>query len=114
MEAQEQGQEVELAQQRSLLNRGLRYVRTHSYAIVLMFLAAYLLFFSENNFVSLYIAKRRIASLEEKCEYYRKKIEADKAHLEQLRTDNVNLEKYAREQFYMHREGEDIYVVEEE
>lgn len=114
MQEQEINQGIDTATRRSLLSRGLRYVRTHTFAIVLLFLAAYLLFFSENNLVSLYVAKRRIATLEQTCDYYRKKIEADRAHLEQLRTNNVNLEKYAREQFYMHREGEDIYVVEEE
>lgn len=114
MEEQQAGQGLETAAQRGLLDRGLRYARAHSFALILIFLAAYLLFFSENNLVSLYIAQRRITSLEETCEYYRNKIDSDRAHLEQLRTDNVNLEKYAREQFYMHRDGEDIYVVEDE
>lgn len=98
---------------RSLFNRALRYVRTHRFALILIFLAAYLLFFSENNLVSILIARRRIAELEERCDYYREKITVDRARLEQLRTDNVNLEKYAREQFYMHREDEDVYVLEE-
>ena len=98
---------------RSLVNRALRYVRTHRFALMLIFLAAYLLFFSENNLVSILIARRRIAELEERCDYYREKITEDRARLEQLRTDNVNLEKYAREQFYMHREDEDVYVLEE-
>ena len=98
---------------RSLFNRALRYVRTHRFALILIFLAAYLLFFSENNLVSILIARRRIAELEERCDYYREKITEDRARLEQLRTDNVNLEKYAREQFYMHREDEDVYVLEE-
>lgn len=113
MEEPQVHQEPQSMAQRSPLARGFRYVRTHSFAIILIFLIVYLTFFSENNLVSIFVAKRRIAKLEEKCEYYRKKIDEDRAHLEQLRTDNVNLEKYAREQFYMHREGEDIYIVEE-
>lgn len=99
-------------EQRSPLGRGLRYIRGHGFLLILIFLVVYLAFLSENNLVSILTAKRRIAKLEAKCEYYRDKNAEDRLRLEQLRTDNVNLEKYAREQFYMHREGEEIYVVE--
>ena len=47
--------------------------------------------------------------LEQECEDYKGKIEqakSDKVDLEN------NLEKYAREKYYMHKPGEQVYIIE--
>ena len=44
-------------------------------------------------------------------EYYTKKIEVDKKKLRELKTDNDNLEKFAREQYHMKKADEDLYIV---
>ena len=43
--------------------------------------------------------------------YYTKKIEEDKRKLNELKTDNDNLEKFAREQYRMKKKDEDLYIV---
>ncbi len=43
--------------------------------------------------------------------YYLEKIEADRNRLEELRTNNENLEKFAREQYLMKRADEEIFVI---
>ena len=44
-------------------------------------------------------------------EYYRIKIEEDSRMLQELKTDNDNLEKFAREQYRMKKPDEDLYIV---
>ena len=44
----------------------------------------------------------------------KERIDADSRRLEQLKTNNKNLEKFAREQYYMKKADEDIFVVVEE
>lgn len=55
-----------------------------------------------------------INRLEEDKRYYKKKIEETKARLDELRTNNDNLEKYAREQYFLKKENEDIFLIVEQ
>ena len=71
------------------------------------------MFFDENNLVSHHRNKLRLKALKEQRIFYREKIEADKRKLEELRSGNDNLEKYAREQFYMTKPDEDLFLVVE-
>jgi cell division protein FtsB len=52
-----------------------------------------------------------LRKLKQDREYYIKKIEEDKRKLNELKTDNNNLEKFAREQYRMKRKDEDLYIV---
>ena len=46
--------------------------------------------------------------------YYQEKIKIDSRKLEELRTDRENLEKFAREQYLMKKDNEDIFIVKDE
>ena len=46
--------------------------------------------------------------------YYYEKIKIDSRKLEELRTDRENLEKFAREQYLMKKDNEDIFIVKDE
>lgn len=52
--------------------------------------------------------------MEKQKEYYIEKIATDSRKLKELRTDRENLEKFAREQYYMKRDNEDIFIVVDE
>lgn len=54
---------------------------------------------------------RELRKLRNEREYYLNKIEADRRKLQELKTDNDNLEKFAREQYRMKRADEDLYIV---
>lgn len=55
-----------------------------------------------------------IRQLEDDREFYLEQIEKDSARLHELTTDKENLEKYAREQFLMKKDNEDVFVIIEE
>jgi len=44
-------------------------------------------------------------------EYFINKIEEDKRKLKELKTDDENLEKFAREQYRMKKADEDLYII---
>ena len=52
-----------------------------------------------------------IRQLEQDSQYYNEQIRKDSTRLHELTTDKDNLEKYAREQFLMKKENEDVFVV---
>ena len=55
----------------------------------------------------------KIQELENEIQYYKEKIEADKKSLEDLHTRREHIERLAREQFFMKKENEDVYIIVE-
>ncbi|MDR0660602.1 MAG: septum formation initiator family protein [Prevotellaceae bacterium] len=73
----------------------------------------WLLFFDKTNLIDYISDKGKIRTLKAQKEHYEKGIQDITAQLEQLNTDNKSLEKFARERYYLKKEGEDIYLIEE-
>lgn len=57
---------------------------------------------------------RELEKMEAQKEYYKQKIETDTKRYHELKTNNENLEKFAREQYFMKKANEEIFVIEEE
>jgi cell division protein FtsB len=73
-----------------------------------------MLFFDQNNMVDRMKMRSEIRQLEDDREYYQEQILKDSTRLHELTTDKDNLEKFAREQYLMKKDNEDVYVVIEE
>ena len=71
-------------------------------------------FFDQNNVVDRMKMTREIRQLEDDREYYLEQIQKDSTRFHELTTDQDNLEKYAREQFFMKKSNEDVFEVIEE
>ena len=52
-----------------------------------------------------------LKTLKNDKEYYIKKIQSDKSKLYELKTNDHNLEKFAREQYKMKKPDEDLYII---
>ena len=85
----------------------------NKYAVAILIFLAWILFFDENNLMAHHRNKQRLKALKEQRVFCREKIEADKRKLEEVRSGNRNLEKYAREQYYMTKPDEDLFLVVE-
>ena len=85
--------------------KGKRFV-----IIALILFLVLVTFVDKNNLLDSWRLHRKIKTLEEQREFYLHKIEEDSLVLENLK-NNAFLERYARENFYMKREGETIYVI---
>jgi hypothetical protein len=93
-----------------LKGRFLSIIRNKFILTGLVFLV-WMLLFDSNNLVDRIRDLRYLRSLENDRVYYRDKIRTDSLKLRELRTDNENLEKFAREQYLMKKPDEEIFLV---
>ena len=71
-------------------------------------------FIDENSFVQSYRYSRQIAQLKKTAAQYRSSIESSRTRLDELTTNDENLEKYARETYQMKRADEDVFLIVED
>jgi cell division protein DivIC len=86
----------------------------NKYILTALLFLVWLLLFDQNNLTERKKMSREYNQLLEEREYYQKKIEEDRKRIEELKTDNDNLEKFAREQYLMKKDNEDIFVIVDE
>ncbi|MFP4059213.1 MAG: FtsB family cell division protein [Bacteroidales bacterium] len=86
----------------------------NKYILALVVFFIWLLFFDQNNLIDRFRTIYEINQLKKDKNYYIKNIEENSRRLDELQTDDENLEKFAREQYYMKKENEDIFIVIEE
>lgn len=70
----------------------------------------YLLFFSQNNLFSQFKLLKQVNALSEQEAYYTKEIAAIEAEEKKVFSDIREMERYAREHYWMKRDSEDIYI----
>jgi cell division protein DivIC len=83
----------------------------NKYFLTILIFIIWLLLFDSNNLIDRYRDMRELHKLKKDREYYIKRIEADSKKLHELKTDNQNLEKFAREQYLMKKPDEDLYII---
>lgn len=84
------------------------------YILAFLLFLSWIFFFDEHNLIQHYRNRQKLEQLKAQQEFFRQKIEADKQKLHELQTDDENLEKFAREQFQMKKENEDVFIIIEE
>lgn len=83
------------------------------YILIGVLFIVWMLFFDANSWIIHEELSTEINDLENEKNYYRKEIKKDKKELKKLTTDE-GLEEFAREQYYMKRENEEIFIIEYE
>jgi len=91
-------------------NKVFRFL-SNKYVIVLVLFIVWMGFFDENSFLNQRELDEEIDKLENANEYYKKQIDADQNIIDNL-NDPDSLEKYAREEYKMKRDNEDIFIIE--
>ena len=86
----------------------------NKYIITVFIFLVWILFFDQNNMLERYKLVRDVNKLTRDREYYHEQIKADSARLIELKTSPENLEKFAREQYLMKKDNEDIFIIVEE
>lgn len=95
------------------LNTWLPYLKNKYLLTIIVFLI-WLLVFDQNNLMERFRLIRQLNRLKNEKTYYLERIEEDTRRYEELKTNNKNLEKFAREQYLMKKKDEDIFIVVEE
>lgn len=75
---------------------------------------SWILFFDHNNFFRYLEYQTELKDIKQKKAYYQDQIEKTRKDLELIKTNPFWLEKIAREQYLMKKNGEDIYIAKEE
>ena len=86
----------------------------NKYILTLLIFFIWLLVFDRNNLIDRMKYIRKLNEMERQKEYYEARIEQDSRKLNELKTSPENLEKFAREQYYMKKPDEEIFVIVEE
>ena len=83
------------------------------FILILVVFAIWMLFFDANSWLIHHELNTEVDDLENEKEYYKKEIVKDNKDLKKLSTEE-GLEKFAREEYYMKRDNEEIYIIEYE
>lgn len=79
---------------------------------ILVVLTGMLFLFSDSSMLKRIKYENEIRDLKSQIEYYRNQAETDKMKLHELRSNKENLEKFARENYLMKRENEEVFIIE--
>jgi cell division protein FtsB len=84
---------------------------SNKYIWVLLFFLGWMLFLDNYSYFDHRFLDQQIEELEDNKTYYQQEIKKDKENIKLLKNP-YQIEKYAREKYYMKKENEDIYLVD--
>ncbi|MFV8371284.1 FtsB family cell division protein [Flavobacterium sp. LB2P74] len=84
---------------------------SNKYVWVLLFFITWMLFLDNYSYFGHRVLDKQINELEDNANYYKEEIKKDQENIKQLK-NSEQIEKYAREKYYMKKDSEDIYIIE--
>jgi cell division protein DivIC len=84
---------------------------SNKYVWVMLFFSAWMVFLDNYSYFDHRILDNQIDELEDNAAYYQQEIKKDQEKIKQLKNPQ-QIEKYAREKYYMKKDSEDIYIIE--
>jgi cell division protein FtsB len=81
------------------------------YVFVFLFFAVWMLFLDNYSYLEHRVLNKELNELETNKNYYLDEIKKDCLDIKRLNNPD-QIEKYAREKYYMKRDSEDIYIIE--
>lgn len=84
---------------------------SNKYIWVLLFFVSWMLFLDNYSYLDHRLLNQQIQELEDNKKYYKEEIDQDLKSIKSFKNPD-QIEKYAREKYYMKRENEDIYIIE--
>jgi len=95
----------------TLKNNKVFKILTNIFVLIFIPFMIWMLFFDENSYLVHRKFNSEIKDLESTVSFYKTKIAQDKATIMKL-NDSLQLERFAREQYLMKKENEEIYIIE--
>ncbi len=84
---------------------------SNKYVLLSLIFVVWMVFLDSNSWIVHSELNEELDELEENKQHYQNEINKDFAIIEQLQ-DSVELEKFARQKYFMKRANEDIYIIE--
>lgn len=86
---------------------------SNRFLVVIVFFIVWMLFLDNTSYMDHRILNKELEELEVNKKYYQDEIKRDQEDIKRLKNSD-QIEKYAREKYYMKRDSEDIYIIEYE
>lgn len=93
-------------------NRYLAWI--NAYWLVTIAFLIVTLTVGDSSLYKRYTYDEKIRSLEKEIEHYQQEIEVNGKKLNDLHTEKEGLERFAREEYFMKRANEDVFIIEED
>jgi cell division protein FtsB len=84
---------------------------SNKYVWVLLFFTTWMIFLDNYSYFGHRVLDKQINELEDNANYCKEEIKKDQENIKQLK-NSEQIEKYAREKYYMKKDSEDIYIIE--
>lgn len=98
---------------REIKNNKWVRIASNKYLLILILFLVWMVFFDTNSFFIHQELNDDINKLENNKKVYQEEIKNDKLFIEKMK-DSSEIEKFAREKYYLKKENEDIYIIEHE
>ena len=85
--------------------------RINAYWLVTIVFFALTFAMGDSSLYKRYTYDEKIRSLEKEIKHYQKEIEINSKKLNDLHTDKEGLERFAREEYFMKKPNEDVYII---
>jgi cell division protein FtsB len=84
----------------------------HYQWIVIVVLLAMLFLFSDNSIFKRIEYDRQIRDLKSQIEFYQAQSDTNRLKLNELQSNKYNLEKFARENYLMKKDNDEVFIIE--
>lgn len=89
-------------------------VKINAYWLVIIVFLVLTLTLGDSSLYKRYTYDQKIRSLEKEIKHYQKEIEINSKKLNDLHTDKEGLERFAREEYFMKKPNEDVFIIKDE
>jgi len=90
-----------------------KFLSSYKYVITFVVFVVFITLFDQNNLIKQAQAKREISHLEKEINFYHDAIKNDQSKIKAINSSLENLETFAREEYLMKRENEEIFIIKE-
>lgn len=91
----------------------LNFISKRKFLLTGIAFVFWLAFIDQNSLVARIQINKKLKKLKYEKNFYEQKVSEDSLRLHLLKTDNDNLERFAREEYYMQKNNEDIFIIKE-
>ena len=91
----------------------LPYIK-NKYVLTFLGFLVWLSFFDRNDFITSWSYHNKLENLRNEKAYYESEVIRYTEDLNNLMTNRANMEKYAREKYYMKKDNEDVFLIIDE
>ena len=94
-----------------MINNKIKYLLKNFYFLFFLCFVLWMTIIDSNGFINRYRLSKKLSELNTQKEFYVKEIDKVSLDKERFESDQELLEKYAREEYLMKKESEDIFYI---